>query len=54
MALAGGNLRVLGIGAVANLCLVFGSLMFLRNTRYFHGEATAHRRAIQDAEVEGR
>jgi hypothetical protein len=30
IALAAGNLQVLGTGAVANLALVFGSLMFVR------------------------
>jgi ribosomal-protein-alanine N-acetyltransferase len=38
LALAAGNMEVLGTGAVANLALVFGSLMFLR-------EAMRNRRA---------
>jgi hypothetical protein len=36
-----GNLHVLGVGAAANLALVFGSLMFLRNARYFRRQAAA-------------
>jgi ABC-type transporter lipoprotein component MlaA len=32
-ALLTGNLAVLGVGAVANLALVFGSLMFLREAQ---------------------
>jgi len=32
-ALLAGNLAVLGVGAVANLALVFGSLMFLREAQ---------------------
>ena len=33
VALASGSLEVLGTGAVANLALVFGSLMFLREAQ---------------------
>ncbi len=33
VALAAGSLEVLGTGAVANLALVFGSLMFLRKAQ---------------------
>ena len=33
VALASGSLEVLGTGAVANLALVFGSLMFLRQAQ---------------------
>ena len=33
--LINGDSRVLGRGAVANMALLFGSAMFLRNARYF-------------------
>jgi hypothetical protein len=33
--LLAGDLSVLGVGAVANLALLFGSLMFLRNAQMF-------------------
>ena len=36
---AGGDMSVLGRGAVANLALVFGSIMFLRNARFFRRKA---------------
>lgn len=34
-----GDMTVFGVGAVANLALVFGSLMFLRNARIFRARA---------------
>ena len=39
--LIAGDPSVLGRGAVANLALVFGSFMFLRNARYFRRRASA-------------
>jgi hypothetical protein len=36
-----GEHGVLGRGAVANVALVLGSLMFLRNARYFRRRASA-------------
>ena len=41
--LINGDPRVLGRGAVANLALLFGSLMFLRNARYFRRVASTQR-----------
>ena len=42
--LIAGDSGVWGRGAVANLALLFGSLMFLRNARYFRRRAgTAER-----------
>lgn len=40
-ALVAGNLAVLGTGAVANLALVFGSLMFLREAQRARAVARA-------------
>ena len=42
--LINGDPHVLGRGAVANLALLFGSLMFLRNARYFRRRATSSER----------
>jgi len=39
--LIAGDYGVLGRGAVANVALVLGSLMFLRNARYFRRRAAA-------------
>ena len=39
--LIAGDHGVLGRGAVANVALVLGSLMFLRNARYFRRRAAA-------------
>jgi hypothetical protein len=36
--LAAGNLEVIGVGLIANLALVFGSLMFLRNAQQMRRE----------------
>jgi hypothetical protein len=40
VAILAGNTHVLGVGTVANLALAFGSLMFLRNARYFRARAS--------------
>lgn len=37
--LVGGSLSVIGVGFVANLALVFGSLMFLRTAQQMHRQA---------------
>ena len=42
--LINGDPRVLGRGVVANVALLFGSLMFLRNARHFHRGADALKR----------
>lgn len=50
--LIAGDPSVLGRGAVANLALVVGSLMFLRNARYFRrrvGARSPERAARPDA-----
>jgi len=39
-----GDLTVFGRGAIANLALVFGSLMFVRNWRVFRAQASAENR----------
>ena len=39
--LAAGSSEVLGVGLVANVALIAGSLMFLRSARQKHREATA-------------
>ena len=40
-----GNLEAIGIGLVANLALVFGSLMFLRNARQLRQQRTSQLRS---------
>jgi len=42
--LINGDPRVLGRGAVANVALLFGSLMFLRNARHFRRSVDAIKR----------
>jgi hypothetical protein len=39
--LIGGSVEVVGVGFIANLGLVFGSLMFLRNAQQFRRQATS-------------
>jgi len=39
--LIAGDPTVLGRGAVANVALLFGSIMFLRNARYFRRRAAS-------------
>ena len=41
---ARGDMSVLGRGALANLALVFGSLMFLGNAHFFRGKSEQSQR----------
>ena len=49
-----GDLTVLGRGAIANLALVFGSLMFLRNSRQFRTRGSAESREPRAESQESR
>ena len=40
-----GSLEPFGVGLIANLALVFGSLMFLRNAQQMRRQATLHLRS---------
>ena len=50
--LVDGDLTALGVGAVANLALVFGSLMFLRNWRLFRAAAPSAESRVPSPESE--
>ena len=43
--LVAGNLEIVGMGLIANLALVFGSLMFLRNAQQLRQQPTSQLRS---------
>ena len=46
--LLGGNLEAVGLGLIANLALVFGSLMFLRNAHQLRQQRKSQPRSSEE------
>ena len=46
--LLGGNLEAVGLGLIANLALVFGSLMFLRNAHQLRQQRKSEPRSNEE------